>query len=177
MFLDEYCAVLAKKRFIPVSISTIHRTFERAGLSVKRVQKLAKERSPQKRAKYIYQIGRYSPACLFFLDETSKDDRTYARLWDCGPVGHCVQEHNPFVCKSRYSLVGGMVLDEGIVAAWVVKGSYTRETFMKFLHEDVVRLLSTCFLFAPNSLTNYFVQLPCTTPFPGPRSIIVMDNA
>ncbi|KAJ7578286.1 hypothetical protein C8J56DRAFT_722140, partial [Mycena floridula] len=81
LFLDEYCKLLTQKRTISVSLSTLHCTFERAGLSVKRVQKMAIERSPQKRAAFIYRMGQYSAAQLFCLDETSKDDRVYARLW------------------------------------------------------------------------------------------------
>ncbi|KIK76359.1 hypothetical protein PAXRUDRAFT_170177, partial [Paxillus rubicundulus Ve08.2h10] len=42
-----------------------------------------------------------------------------------------------------------------IVAAKVVEGSFNQETFIQFLQED----------------------LPMTTPFPGPQSILVMDNA
>ncbi|KAJ7138972.1 hypothetical protein C8R44DRAFT_545494, partial [Mycena epipterygia] len=45
-FLDEYQRFLDIYRHCPVHISTVHRTFERAGLSVKRVQKMASERDP-----------------------------------------------------------------------------------------------------------------------------------
>ncbi|KAJ7732852.1 Homeodomain-like protein, partial [Mycena metata] len=37
IFLDEYQRYLAEHRHLPASIWTIHRAFERAGLSVKRV--------------------------------------------------------------------------------------------------------------------------------------------
>ncbi|KAF9486784.1 hypothetical protein BDN71DRAFT_1358541, partial [Pleurotus eryngii] len=109
-----------------------------AGLSVKHVQKLASERSPIKRADFVRRIGQYSPACLFILDETSKDDRTYTRLWGRAQKGRRAESHAPFVRKRRFSTVAGLVLDEGIAAARVVEGSYTRETFLEFLQEDVV---------------------------------------
>lgn len=143
MFLDEYCKLLDRQRSLGVSLTTIHRTFIRAGLSVKRVQKLAKERSPRKRADYIRRIGAYSPACLFFLDETSKDDRTYARLWGRARKGERVEMHAPFVRKRRLSMVAGLALDEGIAAVRVLEGSYTRDTFLEFLREDVVRNLTS----------------------------------
>ncbi|KAI0039327.1 hypothetical protein FA95DRAFT_1504315, partial [Auriscalpium vulgare] len=60
-FLDEYAYRLEHARSLSVSLTTIHRTFTQAGLSVKRVQKLAKERSPLKRANYLRRIGSYSP--------------------------------------------------------------------------------------------------------------------
>ncbi|KAJ7580409.1 hypothetical protein C8J56DRAFT_724048, partial [Mycena floridula] len=102
------------------------------------IQKMAKERSPQKRAAFIIHMGQYSPAQCFFLDETSKDDRIYARIWGRSPKGSRVQQHQPFVRRHRFSLVAGLVLDEGLSAVQVIEGSYTRETFMAFLANDVV---------------------------------------
>ncbi|KAI0310880.1 hypothetical protein OF83DRAFT_1036765, partial [Amylostereum chailletii] len=95
----------------------------------------------------------YSPACLYFLDEVSKDDRTYARLWGRARTGVRVELYAPFVRKWRLSLVAGISLDHGITAARVVEGSYTKELFLDFLEKDV---LST------------------TTPYLGPRSVIVV---
>ena len=43
LFLDEYTCCLELYRYFPVSLTTMHRTFEHAGLHVKRVQKLASE--------------------------------------------------------------------------------------------------------------------------------------
>lgn len=60
-FLDEYAGLLRDHHYLPASFSTVHRTFERAGLSVKRVQKLARERSPQKQAAFIHHIAEYPP--------------------------------------------------------------------------------------------------------------------
>ncbi|KAJ6485307.1 hypothetical protein C8R47DRAFT_957448, partial [Mycena vitilis] len=80
-FLDEYQTFLHRYRHLPVHISTIHRTFERAGLSVKHVQKMASERDPMQEALFTHRISAYPAHYLVCLDETSKDDRTYARMW------------------------------------------------------------------------------------------------
>ncbi|KAJ7243148.1 hypothetical protein B0H12DRAFT_983940, partial [Mycena haematopus] len=80
-FLDEYQRFLEKYRHMPIHISTVHRTFERAGLSVKRVQKMASERDPIAEGYFINRISQYPAHYLVALDEMSKDDRTYARLW------------------------------------------------------------------------------------------------
>ena len=53
------------------------------------------------------------------MDEVSKDNQTYARLWGQAWRGMRVEQHNPFVHKKRYSMVAALVLDEGIVAAKV----------------------------------------------------------
>jgi len=35
-------------------------------------------------------------------------------------------------------MLASLVLDEGIVAAQVVEGSFTRDLFLKYLHDDLV---------------------------------------
>jgi len=74
LFLDEYSKHLRQWRYLLASLSTIHLTFERTGLRVKQVQKLAAERDPIKRADFVRRIGQYPTPCLIFLDEVSKDD-------------------------------------------------------------------------------------------------------
>ena len=73
-----------------------------------------------------------------FLDEVSKDDHTYTRLWGRSRVGTRVEHHAPFVRKRQFSMVAALGLDEGIVAAKVVEGSFVRESFMNYLRDDVV---------------------------------------
>lgn len=75
MFLDEYLKRLADGRLLEASLATIHRSFVRAGLNVKQVQKLAAERSPTVRADFVRRISRYPTEYLMCIDETSKDDR------------------------------------------------------------------------------------------------------
>lgn len=137
-FLDEYRKRLIEYRFIPAALSTLHYAFKRAGLSVKRVQKLARERSPQKRAAFIRRIGEYPPHYLVSVDEVSKDDRTYTRLWGRAPRGERVEVHAPFVRGRRLSMLAALALDQGIIASTVVEGSFNHDLFVKFLREDLV---------------------------------------
>ncbi|THV03700.1 hypothetical protein K435DRAFT_571888, partial [Dendrothele bispora CBS 962.96] len=44
----------------------------------------------------------------------------------------------------------------GIIASRVIEGSFTHDEFLRFLEEDL---------------------LPVMNPYPGPRSVILMDNA
>ncbi|EIM79742.1 uncharacterized protein STEHIDRAFT_36670, partial [Stereum hirsutum FP-91666 SS1] len=113
-----------------------------ADLSVKRVQKLARERDPIKRADFIRRAGRYSPACFVFLDEVSKNDRTYARLWGRAERGERVECYEPFVRGERVSMLAAMALDEGITAAKVVYGSFNAALFIDFLRRDLVRFVT-----------------------------------
>ncbi|KAJ7746686.1 hypothetical protein B0H16DRAFT_1223720, partial [Mycena metata] len=82
-FFDEYQQYLHTHRHLPVSIATVHRTFERAGLSVKRVQKMAVEHDPILEGHFLHRIPKYPAHYLVPLDEMSKDGRAYARLWGC----------------------------------------------------------------------------------------------
>jgi hypothetical protein len=173
MFLDEYAKRLKDGRYINASLTTIHHTLARAGLNIKRVQKLAAERSPTIRADFIRCIAQYPTEYLMCLDEVLKDDRTYARLWGRSHMGTRVEQHAPFVCKRCFSMVAALALDEGIVAVKVIEGSFDRERFMEYLCDDVVNFL----FFFLVTIPSQSLQLPMSTPYPGPRSILIMDNA
>jgi transposase len=57
LFLDEYLKCLQKWHYLTTTLKLIHVSFERVGLRVKQVQKLASERDPIKRANFIRRIG------------------------------------------------------------------------------------------------------------------------
>ena len=60
-------------------------------------------------------------------------------------------------------MLAGMVLDEGIIASRVLEGLFTNDTFLEYLHNDLVhRFLSNTLQYLN------MTQLPLTTPFPGP---------
>ncbi|KAJ7934505.1 hypothetical protein B0H13DRAFT_1591499 [Mycena leptocephala] len=59
IFLDEYLRYLEKHRHLPASIWTVHRTFERAGLNVKRVKRMASERDPLQAGNVVHRISIY----------------------------------------------------------------------------------------------------------------------
>jgi hypothetical protein len=146
LFLDEYRERLDHYRYMPASLATIHWTFERAKLSVKRVQKMASECDPIKCADFICRIGQYPTHYLMTIDEVSKDDRTYARLWGCSVVGCRTEAHQPFVHKHRFSLVAALSLDDRIIGSKVVEGSFQRNMFLEFLRDSIVshELYYTC---------------------------------
>ncbi|KAF8840340.1 hypothetical protein BDN67DRAFT_903809 [Paxillus ammoniavirescens] len=123
-------------------MATIHRTLEHAGLSVKRIQKLAPEHDPLAQADFICCIGPYPTNYLVTIDEVSKDDQTYACLWGRAPRGQWAEQHQLFVCKRCFSLVGAMALGRSITASRVLEGSFTHNTYYEYLHDDVLPLMS-----------------------------------
>ena len=72
-------------------------------------------------------------------------------------------------------MLATMALDEGIIAARVVEGSFTQDLFLEYLRDDLVRFFVSCAYNLVRAINT--IQLPITTPYPGPRSVIVMDNA
>lgn len=123
-------------------MATIHRTLERAGLNVKHIQKLAAERDSFLRADFQRHIGQYPANYIISIDEVSKDDRTYTRLWGRAQVGRRVEQHDPFIRQRRYSMIAALALDEGIIASRVLEGSFHHDTFLEYLRDDVVSIQS-----------------------------------
>jgi len=138
LFIDKYSHCLHQHCELSVSLATIHQTLKRAGLNVKHIQKLAAERDPFLHANFIRCIGQYPANYLLSVDEVSKDNHTYTHLWGRAPVGTRVEQHDPFVWRHRYSMIAALALDEGIVVARVLEGSFKHDTFYEYLHDDVV---------------------------------------
>jgi hypothetical protein len=64
-------------------------------------------------------------------------------------------EKRLFKYEVRYSILPAYTID-GYIAYQIMQGAYTAELFELFITEEV---------------------LPLCGPYPGPRSILVMDNA
>ena len=108
------------------------------------------------------------------INKVSKDDRTYAQLWGYAIVREWVEAHNPFFQKRCLLLVAAMAMDEGIFASKVVEGSFYQDPSIEFLHDGVVSTLAFCSQML--WLITAF-QLPMTTLYLGPHSVLVLDNA
>lgn len=81
LFLDEYSQCLEQYRALSVSLATIHRTLERAGLNVKHVQKLAAERDPFLRQTSFVVLDNILPTTSFQL---TRFQRMTAHTRGCG---------------------------------------------------------------------------------------------
>lgn len=64
-------------------------------------------------------------------------------------------------------MIAALALDEGIVASRVLEGSFTHDTFIEYLCDDVVRF--EIFILYQELILFW---LPITTPFPGPFFLI-----
>lgn len=78
-FLDELLSLLKNNRFIAVHYVTIHNVLIHAGVSLKKLKKIALEWKEDARNAFIEHISVYEPNELVFLDETLKNEKTAAR--------------------------------------------------------------------------------------------------
>jgi transposase len=145
-FLDELLNLLTTNRFISVHYGTVYRTLVRAGVSLKKLKKIASERDEDRRNAFINHIGMYEPEELGFLDETSKNEKTAARTRGRARKGRRAIMKQRFVRGQRLSATGLLTID-GIVVSKVVEGSMTRDLYLNFLEYEVVCAPFTSLMF------------------------------
>ncbi|KIK19058.1 hypothetical protein PISMIDRAFT_73195, partial [Pisolithus microcarpus 441] len=93
---------------------------------------------------------------LVFVDEAARDECTVSRRYGCSGRGvHCSVQR-PFIQGMWYSIIPVITLDR-IIAYDIVEGPIDTERFLKFLREQVR-------------------WMPFTNPYPGPWSVVIMDN-
>lgn len=89
-----------------------------------------------------------------FLDEAARNQKTSGRTRGWALVGRRCVQRRFFVCGQWYSILPVLTID-GIITYDVIPGPVTSARFVKFLRELVI---------------------PLTNPYPGPRSVLVLDN-
>ncbi|KAJ7304645.1 hypothetical protein DFH08DRAFT_758666 [Mycena albidolilacea] len=135
-FLDELLNLLKHNRFISVHYTTIHRELERAGMSTKKLDEVAEERSEPSRLDYIREISQIPADCIAFLDETSKNDKTPGRRLGRAKKGKRATKRRKAV-RGRRLTATGVLTSRGILTSTVVEGSMHHDQFLSFLeHQD-----------------------------------------
>ena len=138
-FLDELLYLLKTNRFISVHYTTIHHALERAGVSRKKLKKIAYERNEPLRADFIGRMAKYDPDELGFVDEVHKDERTLNRSFGRSKKGCRAAKRARFV-RGRHTSTEALLTLDGIVACKVVEGSMTKELFLEWLEFSVVSM-------------------------------------
>jgi hypothetical protein len=77
-FLNELADLTRTNRFIAIHFTTVFNELERAGMSRKKLRRIASERNEELRAAFISRMAQYDASELGFIDEVSKDE------WTCG---------------------------------------------------------------------------------------------
>lgn len=154
-YLDEMQEWLALYHDVEISKSALSANLLEMDQSWKRMRRIARNRNDQERAEWFHQfLCEFHPLHLVFLDETSKDGRTLVRKYGRGPRGETPETIEPLERGRRYSILPAMDIN-GYFALRVKEGSFNGEDFLTFVVQEV---------------------LPQTEEWPGPRSVLVLDN-
>jgi len=173
LYLDELVLWLAIHHDIAISVSALQQNLTKAGLTRKILHKIALERDEVLRQQWSDMQASDNfladGSQFICLDETSKNEHTYARRYGRAYSGDRAELKDVFVHGDRYSLVAALTVD-GYIAAHAVPGSFDSIDFLEFVQEQVVWLLFTYSPFAD------YPQLPQMNPYPDACSVLVLDN-
>jgi len=157
-----------------VSTTTISRNLKEAGLTCKLLHKLATERDEILREDWKESLRtdfQGDGSEFVCVDETSKNEHTYARRFGRAMSVEQAILSDVFVRGDRYSLVAAITVG-GYIASAVVPGSLDSFDFYNFIAEDMVSCLFDCKQLGSSDVE----KLPQMNPFPAERSVLVLDN-
>ena len=150
---EEFCA----QNGVTIDVSTVCRAMARLGFNRKRLHRLAVQCDQHRANQFYVSVTLHHQAHqLFFLDETSKDQRAYNRSY-----GYALRGLKPrsnlgiFSRGQRISTLGAFDM-HGFVDWYSIPGTFRGDDFLDAVEAAV---------------------LAHVTPFPGPRSVIILDNA
>jgi transposase len=141
---------------IKTTIWTVFRALEKMRYSRKIATKRAKEQSEALRRVYAARVAQhYRADMIVAVDESACNERTGDRKYSWSPVNSAVELVYSFKRSERWSLLPAITVD-GYLSYTIFQGSITSEILEDFLECSV---------------------LPHCTAYPGPNSVIVLDNA
>ena len=146
LYLDELVLWLAAHHDIIISVSSLHENLTKAGLTRKILHKIAVERDEELRQQWREMQARDdflgNGSQVICIDETSKNESTYARRYGRAFLGERAELKDVFVRGDRYSLVAALTIN-GYIAVEAIPGSFDSMDFLEFIQEQVVH--SKCF--------------------------------
>ena len=103
---------------------------------------------------WVRKLVEFTPKQLVFIDESAANERTANRKYGWAPIGVSPHVYQSIKRSERWSILPAYTVD-GFMNWEIVHGSYDKALFNAFIQCKV---------------------LPFCSPFPGPRSVLVMDN-
>ena len=103
----------------------------------------------------MMRLTEWRPEQLIYVDESACNERTSDRKYGWSPIGTRATVVGSYKRSERFSILPAYTCN-GFLDWDVFQGSYNTELFLVFIETHV---------------------LPHTTPFPGPKSVLIMDNA
>ncbi|KAE8186481.1 hypothetical protein CF336_g6968 [Tilletia laevis] len=158
-YLDELATMLltyiGTKDGKPPHKSTISRWLKAAKISIKKLTRMARQRNQARRGQFSIRMAQYTPSQLVFADETHFNHRNALREYGWAPSNERAPIVTNFNRGGRWTLLPALS-EDGLLAPLVVSGSINKERFLFWLE---------------------FFLLPQMNRFPGPRSVLIVDNA
>ena len=154
MTQEEMAAFLRREFDVDVSRATLGRLVNAADWSRKVTRTVAQERNPDLRDAYIYDRSSNHSFQFVFIDESGCDRSIGTRKHGYASKGITPVKVKRFHRGKRFQILPAYTQD-GVMYYEVYEGSTTTEVFEGFIE----RLLPHC------------------GKFPGPRSVLLMDNA
>jgi len=152
-YQDEIAEFLFTEYDIQASQSTVSRVLKRLNQTHKRTEKVHEERDDKARADWRSRVCEYKANQIVFVDESAANERTKDRRWGWSLRGLPCRVRQSSQRSTRWSILPAMGLN-GYLDYDIVHGSFDSERFSFFIRQLLRKM----------------------TPFPGPRSVLVMDN-
>jgi transposase len=154
LYLDEMVLFLWDKFKVQVTTDSVARALKSSRWSKKTIRYVAKGRDADRRDLHVHNTSNFPSYQFVFVDESGCDKRIGKRRTGWAPSGVTPVQVARFKREKRYQILPAYTQD-GIILARVFQGSTNAAVFEDFIEE----------------------LLPSCNPWPGKRSVLVMDNA
>lgn len=156
LYLDEMVEFLKEERDIEqVSVPTVHRVLRARRWSKKAACRTSKNRSEELRAAWRGEMANLRAEQLVCVDEALFKKATGHRMTAWAPIGEPARYRCDLSRGSTWSILPAYTVDGYLDCTAIRPGYFNGEAFFRWVLDEL---------------------LPCCEPFPGPRSVIVMDN-
>ena len=122
-----------------MSISTISHAIQSLTITNKRVSKAAAERNELLHSTWQAAHGNIPTEYIVWLEKSSVDNQTNQCTHGWAPTGNACVCHATFIRGQHYSILLALMLD-GIIALDIFEGSVTKEKFLQFVEDKLVRI-------------------------------------
>ena len=129
IYLSEIRAKLISKFGIPMDVVTICRTMS---CTWQVIQRIALQRSEERRAKFMAEVSMYDPSMLVWINESGCNRHNCRRKCGYSVRGRTPQDHCLIVRGTRYSAILVMSL-EGIHDLYLAEGNVNGDVFETFV--------------------------------------------
>jgi len=154
-YLDELRDFLGYEHDVWASESTISRALKRREFSRKVVIRIAAQRDQELCLMYYARVSMYYTDMLVFVDESAANERTTDRKYGWSPRGVPAWVTKELRKSLRWSILPAYTVDGYLDSTLIIRGSVNSDEYARWLE---------------------FHLLPQCGRYPGPRSVIIMDN-